>query len=270
MILAPSPLKRIVFFLVSDTLISLFTLYFAYNLRFNFQVPLNFMDNFVFVFIILFSLKVSVFFYFRLYRTAWRFFSLYEIKKILLAHIVVYLLFSLVYFLFQENIPLARSIIIIDFMLSLVFISFLRLLKRIILESSKNNKYKNTLIIGANSSINSLLHDKKNLEYTPVAIIDSSDLLIGTYILNLKVYSFEDLKKVVKSKSIESVIISKEYSQKRLVEIYDTLSELEITDIKVINTLSSTEKKELKDIGVEDLLARHPQDLDKKKIENFI
>jgi FlaA1/EpsC-like NDP-sugar epimerase len=166
--------------------------------------------------------------------------------------------------------PLARSIIIIDFMLSLVFISLLRLSKRIILESGKNTKYKNTLIIGANSSINSLLHDKKNLEYTPVAIVDGSELLIGTYILNLKVYALKDLEKVIKTKSIEAVIISKDYSQERLVEIYETLNELEISDIKIVNTLSNGKNKELKDISVEDLLARHPKDLDKEKIENFI
>lgn len=271
MILTPSPLKRIIFFLISDTLISLFTLYFAYNLRFNFQIPLNFTDNFYLIFITILILKVSVFIYFRLYRTAWRYFSLYEIKKILIAHIIVYSLFTIIFLLFKDEMsPLARSIIIIDFLLSLVFISFLRLSKRIILESNKNNKYKNTLIIGANSSINSLLHDRKNLQYTPVAIIDGNKLLVGTYILNIKVYGFEDLEKVIKGRSIESVIISKDYSQKRLVDIYETLSKLEITDIKVVNTLSNTKTKELKDIGVEDLLARHPQDLDKEKIQNFI
>ena len=271
MLLTPSPLKRILFFLLSDTLISLFTLYFAYNLRFNFQIPTNFIDNFFSIFIFLLLLKIAVFVYFRLYRTAWRFFSLYEVKKILIAHVMVYGIFFIAFLLFKEELsPLARSIIIIDFLLSLVFISILRLSKRIILESSKNTKYKNTLIIGANSAINSLLHDKKNLEYTPVAIIDGSELLIGTYILNLKVYKFEDLKKVIKTKSIESVIIAKDYSQKRLVEIYEVLSELEINDIKIINTLSSNDRKELKDIGVEDLLARHPKDLDKGKIQNFI
>ena len=271
MLLTPSPLKRILFFLLSDTIISLFTLYFAYNLRFNFQIPTNFIDNFFSIFIFLLLLKIAVFVYFRLYRTAWRFFSLYEVKKILIAHVMVYGIFFIAFLLFKEELsPLARSIIIIDFLLSLVFISILRLSKRIILESSKNTKYKNTLIIGANSSINSLLHDKKNLEYTPVAIIDGSELLIGTYILNLKVYKFEDLKKVIKTKSIESVIIAKDYSQKRLVEIYEVLSELEINDIKIINTLSSNDRKELKDIGVEDLLARHPKDLDKGKIQNFI
>lgn len=271
MLLTPSPLKRILFFLLSDTLISLFTLYFAYNLRFNFQIPANFIDNFFFIFIILFSMKIMVFVYFRLYRTAWRFFSLHEVKKILIAHIIIYTLFFIMFLLFKEKMePLARSIIIIDFLLSLIFITLLRLSKRIILESGKNTKYKNTLIIGANSSINSLLHDKKNLQYTPVAVVDTNEILVGTYILNLKVYSFEDLKKVVKTKSIEAVIISKDYSQKRLVEIYETLNELEINDIKIINTLSSNDKKELKDISVEDLLARHPKDLDKEKIQDFI
>lgn len=269
--LKPSPLKRIIFFLVSDALISFFTLLFAYNLRFNFQVPLNFMDNFTFIFTTLIVLKVLVFIYFRLYRTAWRFFSLYEIKKILIAHIIVYSIFSIVFFIFKdEMLPLARSIIIIDFLLSLICISLLRLSKRIIIESSKNDKYKNTLIIGANSSINSLLHDKRNIDYTPVAIIDSNKLLIGTYILNLRVYCFEDLKKVIKNKNIEAVIISKEYSQDKLLEIYETLNELQINDIKIVNTLSNNNIKELKDISVEDLLARHPKDLDTEKISLFI
>ena len=269
--LRPSPFKRILFFLISDIFISYFTLQFAYNLRFNFSVPVNFIDNFIYIFFILIILKIIVFTYFKIYRTAWRFFSLYEIKKLLLAHIIIYTFFTIIFFTFREEMsPLARSIIIIDFLLSLICISLLRLSKRIIIESSKNNKYKNTLIIGANSSINALLQDKKNIDYTPVAIIDDHELLIGTFILNLKVYSFEDLEKIIKIKSIEAVIISKEYSQNKLLEIFNVLNELEIKDIKIVNTLSNTNTKELKDISVEDLLARHPKDLDKEKIENFI
>lgn len=269
--LTPSPLKRISFFLLSDIIISLFTLYLAYNLRFNFQIPSNFIDNFFSIFIILFSMKILVFVYFRLYRTAWRFFSLHEVKKILLAHIIVYTLFFIIFLVFKENMqPLARSIIIIDFMLSLVFITLLRLSKRIILESAGSTKYKNTLIIGANSTVKNLLCDKKNFHYTPVAIIDESKILKNTYIFDLRVYDFDDLKKVVKTKSIEAAIISKDYSQKELIDIYEKLNALNISDIKIINTLSSNDKKELKDIGVEDLLARHPKDLDKNQIENFI
>jgi UDP-N-acetylglucosamine 4,6-dehydratase len=271
LLLTPSPLKRIIFFLLSDTIISIFTLYFAYNLRFNFEIPEKFLNNFIFIFSVLMILKISIFVYFRLYQTAWRFFSLHEVKKILLAHVVIYFTFFLVFLAFKEYMtPLARSIIIIDFMLSLVFITLLRLSKRIIIESGKNTKYKNTLIIGADSSINKILNDKKNLKYTPVAIIDENKALKNTYLSNLRVYSFEDFKKVIKTKAIESVIISREYSQKELLDIFEKLNELGINDIKIVNTLSNNNNKELKDISVEDLLARHPNDLDKTKIENFI
>ncbi len=267
----PSPLKRIIFFLLLDTIITFFTLFLAYNLRFNFNVPNSFYDNFIIIALILLVLKVSIFIYFKLYRTAWRFFSLYEVKKILFAHILVYILFTLTFLIFKEELsPMARSIIIIDFMLSLVFISLLRLSKRIIIETNTNEKYKNTLLIGATKSIESILKDKKNLSYTPVAIIDDNKMLQKTYIMNLMVYSFEDLVEVCQSKKIESVIISKDYNQEKLVEIYEILSMLEIHDIKVINSISDKSKKELKDISVEDLLARHPKDLDKRRIESFI
>ncbi len=269
--LKPSPLKRIIFFLVFDFLLSLTSLYLSYNLRFNFEIPSDFLNNFFIIFFIIFFIKVSFFIYFKLYRTAWRFFSLYEIKKIILAHILTYGLFIIVFILFREELsPLARSIIIIDFMFSLVFISLLRLSKRIIIESGKVSKYKNTLIIGADNSIKNILNDSKNIDYTPVAIIDDNKNLINSYIMNLEVSSFEDMESIIKTKSIEAVIISKDYEQKRLINIFEILNDLGINDIKKINTLSSTNTKELKDISVEDLLARHPKDLDKEKIESFI
>ncbi len=267
--LKPTQTKRTIFFISSDILISFFSLFLAYNLRFNFVVPADFMNNFLLIFMILLVFKISFFSYFNIYKTAWRFFSLYEIKKILLAHLYAYLSFVVIFLIFREEMsPFARSIIIIDFMLSLVFIVFFRLLKRILLETGSSQKYKNTLIIGADPYIRSLLQAKKDLNYSPVAMLDDKPELINTYISNLKVYAFDDLKRVIKSRDIEAVIISKTYEQKSLIEIFETLNKLEITDIKVINNLQ--DNKELKDISVEDLLARHPKDLDKELISNFI
>ena len=266
--LKPTQTKRIIFFLSSDILISFFSLFLAYNLRFNFVVPADFMNNFFQTFMILIVCKISLFIYFNIYKTAWRFFSLFEIKKILLAHFYSYLIFVVIFLIFREELsPFARSIIIIDLMLSLVFIVFFRLLKRILLETGSSQKFKNTLIIGADPYIRNLLQTKKELNYSPVAMLDDKPELIGTYISDLKVYAFDELKRVIKSRDIEAVIISKSYEQKSLIEIFETLNKFEITDIKVINNLQD---KELKDIGVEDLLARHPKDLDKELIGNFI
>ena len=266
--LKPTQTKRTIFFISSDILISFFSLFLAYNLRFNFVVPADFMNNFFQTFMILIVCKISLFIYFNIYKTAWRFFSLFEIKKILLAHFYSYLIFVVIFLIFREELsPFARSIIIIDLMLSLVFIVFFRLLKRILLETGSSQKFKNTLIIGADPYIRNLLQTKKELNYSPVAMLDDKPELIGTYISDLKVYAFDELKRVIKSRDIEAVVISKSYEQKSLIEIFETLNKFEITDIKVINNLQD---KELKDIGVEDLLARHPKDLDKELIGNFI
>ncbi len=276
MLLTPSSFKRALFFITFDFLISFFTLQLAYNLRFNFIVPSDFSNNFIFVFTIVVILKICAFTYFNLYKTTWRFFSLYEVKKVLLAHIFSYGIFFILFIVFSSYIsPLSKSIILIDFMLSIVFITLFRLSKRLILENNKNQNYKNTLILGANNNLVAILKDKKNFHYTPVAIIDENPMLIGSYISNVKIYRFENLNKIIKSKNIEAVIITKKYSQKELIEISQKLNNLGIFDIKVMNSLIENENieeqyKQLKDISVEDLLARHPKDLDKEKIENFI
>jgi len=269
--LEPTPLKRIIFFLLCDIFISFLTLNFAYLLRFNFDVPSIFMDNFFSIFVILVFLKISVFIYFRLYRTAWRFFSLYEVKKIIVAHLLVYTILTILFISFREQFePMARSIIIIDLLLSLILITLLRLSKRIIIESNTNTKHKNTLIIGASKSYGDIFQNKSNLKYTPLAIVDSNKMLIGTYVSNLHVHSFDELESICKTKSIETVVISHNYEQEKLIEIYDILNKLNIHDIKIINKILNKEEKELKNISVEDLLARHPKDLDKQKIESFI
>ena len=62
--------------------------------------------------------------------------------------------------------------------------------------------------------------------------------------------------------------------QQRVQEIYEKLSPY-FKQIKVLPSLeqildSKNFSSQLKDISVEDLLARHPKDLDKKQIEKFI
>ncbi|MGJ0308710.1 polysaccharide biosynthesis protein [Aliarcobacter cryaerophilus] len=269
--LKPTAKKRLIFFITLDTILSLLTLFLAYNLRFNFEVPEEFLNSFWNVFFVLLTLKIIAFAYLKIYKVAWRFFSLYEVKSIIIAHIITYSIASLLILLFISYFsPIAKSILIIDFILSLVIIIFLRLSKRIVIESGKNNKYKRTLIIGANQSLKTFLNDKENFKYSVQAVVDDNKNLENTYIFNLKVYGFDKLESLVRENDIETVIIVNKYFPSTLLEIYDRLKSLEVLDIKLVNTITDSTAKQLKDIEVEDLLARHPQDLDKKQIENFI
>jgi UDP-N-acetyl-D-glucosamine 4,6-dehydratase len=166
-------------------------------LRFSFEAPKEFMESFFLVFFILAVLKVALFFKLNIYRVAWRFFSLVEAKKIIKVHIIAYALFTLMFLLFEEYfLPFARSIIIIDFFLSILFIGALRIAKRVIIEDGSKNDNTAAMLIGANNYALSLL--KEQDAFHVVSVIEEDENLIGSYFSNLEVKSFDKIEEELK------------------------------------------------------------------------
>ncbi|TKI69900.1 polysaccharide biosynthesis protein [Sulfurimonas crateris] len=263
----PTPLKRVLFFLFFDILISLGTLFLAYNLRFNFTIEDIFIENFLAVFALLVSVKVTFMALFHIYGVAWRFFSLGELKKILYVHLFAYPVVLFLYYLSPETFnPFPRSVLMIDFFLSILFLGLFRVLKRLIVENDKNLNLTKSLLIGTTPLAQALIKDKTN--YYIAAVVDDEEENIGTYFSNMKVSGINEIAKAVESLEIRSVIIAKDFEANRLNEIYEKLKKLKIHDIKILS-LKNQEKK-LKDLSIEDLLARRPKDLDKESIKNFI
>jgi len=265
--ISSSPLKRFLFFIIADMGLSILTLYFAYNLRFNFQVPPMYMHNFLLVFFLLASLKIFSIYFFKIYYISWRFVSLQEIKKLVYAHIVAYGIFIVIFYLLSHFFtPFPRSVLIIDFFLSIAVLGGLRMAKRLLLESEKNRDMPRTLLIGVSSFAQTLL--KEQNDYYIVAVVDDSKMIVDSYFSNLRVWPIEKIESIVKEKEILSAIIAKDFPHKKLRTLYTQLNRLGIYNIKVV-TLNQNEKM-LKQVTVEDLLARHPKDLDLDKIEAFI
>ncbi len=273
-LLKPTNTKRILFFLLSDFFISIFTLYSAYALRFNFIIPPDFLANFWFIFFTLFSLKLLFFLKYNIYLSIWRFFGLSESINILKAHIFAYGIFFLIFLFFNELFtPFPRSVIIIDLILSLIFIGMLRISKRMLVEQN-TNPYKPTLIIGVNQNTSSIIKSSLNsdIPYYPVAISLSKtedNSAVGTYIGNIKVYPYSELKKTLIEHDIQAVIITSDISTEKLKELYNELSNYNIKEIKKVKLLGEQYEK-LQDLSIEDLLARHPKDLDKRVVKSFI
>lgn len=266
-VLKPTSLKRLLFFVVFDIVLSLLTLFLAYNLRFNFELDHQILTSFWLIFTLLISFKLLAINYFKLYRVSWRFFSLAEAKKLIYAHLIAYTLFIVVYYIFQECFYLfPRSVFIIDFVLSISFLGALRFAKRLLIERGHDITLKKTLLIGVSPFAQTIFKEKNDFYIT--AVVDDSEMVIHSYFANMKVGSFDEIERMVIDNRIESVIIAKELSQSQLKNIYDRLHELNLHDIKVA-TLSNHQNV-LKSLSVEDLLARHPKDLDKKAIESFI
>jgi len=271
-LLQPTNRKRILFFILSDIIISISTILIAYLLRFNFVIPLNFFDTMLLMILVLVSFKIVIFYFLKLYFIAWRYFGLNEYKRLIIAHILVYLLFSVIFLLFYDFFsPFPRSVILIDLFLSLFFIGFLRISRRVYLESSQEKKHLNTLIFGVNEKATDVIKSavRGEIPYQPLALISSEKNLIDTYFSSLKVYSEFSIQEVIEKYEISSVIITESLEQKKLDDLFILLHKLGIKDIK-ITQMFQDDRPSFKDVSIEDLLARKPQDLDMITIANFI
>jgi len=255
----PTNFTRALFFLTGDVCISIFTLFLAYLLRFNFEVPSEYLSNFFEIaFIFIFS-KITFYYIFKLYFVSWRFFSLKELKSLLIATTLAYLLGGGMLLVFRDIfIPFPRSVIIIDYFLTLLFIGFFRISKRLIYEKLSTNKTP-AIIIGVNEKAISLL--KQNIPYSIVEIYDDEKNIVGSYLYGYKVKNISNI-----IPHLKTAIITKEFPRNELDKLVEFLQNKGFEDIKIYNPF----EKKVKDISIEDLLARKPKDLDKKAIKNFV
>ncbi len=267
----PTFTKRVLFFVFTDMIIFTLSFYLSYQLRFNFRVPPQFMASFYHLVLFNVSLKILFMYIFKLYHTSWRFFGLGEIKNLIKAIFSSEIIFTIFLLLFYQGF-FARSIAIIDLILSLLFAGAFRISKRFFIEHQKDKiPVKPTILIGANQKAFNIIKSyfAKEIEYKPVAIVEDEEKMIGTYISNIKVEDIKNLEEIIKKKGIQNAIIAKNYSPKELDELFEKLKELNIKNIKIAKLLGD-KKEKLQDISIEDLLARKPKDLDTKKIEEFI
>ncbi len=269
-ILKPTNLKRIIFFLIGDTLISILTIYLSFLLRFNFDIPVDFYPAIKKMILFLIPIKIFFLYYFHLYFIVWRFFGFIEYKKLIFAHITSYLSFTIIFFTFNDFFMMfPRSVIGIDLFLSIVFIGFFRAFRRFLIERGVNH-FPKAIIYGANQKSATLIQSSINsqIPYKIEAIID--DKYAGNYFSNIPVYSFLKSKDIISDNQIDTILIAQELSQKELDDLISQCSSLGVKEFKKAQILQESQEPTFKNISVEDLLARHPKDLDKNAIATFI
>lgn len=275
-IFTPNNSKRIFFFLIADIFTSAISLYGAYLLRFNFSIPEPFLIHFTKVAFILITLKILFLYLFKNYSIIWRFYGLDEAKKLVIAHLIAYSIFAFTVIIFAESFsPFPRSVIIIDMLLSIILIAGIRFAKRLIADRiDQNIHYKPTLLVGISPNTANLIKGalEGSLEYFPVAIIaiqNKNSNMIGSYISNIKISCPQDVPHLIQSKKITAAIIDGSIPSQQLRETYQLLTNFGIREIKR-SSLLAEERGNIAELSIEDLLARHPKDLDKSAIFSFI
>jgi FlaA1/EpsC-like NDP-sugar epimerase len=188
---------------------------------------------------------------------------------------IVYMVAFLVYLpIFYGKVRFA--LLMSELFLYLFAINFLMYSYHYIINRSRILKTKSVVIYGAGKAGIKLEEEFRNSEYKVTYFVDDDTILHKRSIDGVKILSKDELKDTIsKNGKIDLLVIAMPSApNQRVKEIYEKLSPY-FKSIKILPSLSDmlidkNYSTQLKDISVEDLLARHPKDLDKSLIQNFI
>lgn len=141
--------------------------------------------------------------------------------------------------------------------------------------TSRVSKLKSVAIYGAGSAGIKIADELKASEYKVLYFIDDDTSLQKRSIDGKKILSRDQFKAICKDKKLDLLMIAVPSAKSESIkDIYEELHDFAKT-LKVLPSLENILQdkpisNQLKDVGVEDLLARHPKGLDKNKISDFI
>jgi len=194
-------------------------------------------------------------------------------KTFLLKSIVYLAAFAVYMPFFYTKIPI--SLFLSELFLYLFLINFLMYGYKFYIEKNHTLKDKEVVIYGAGKAGLKLEEEFQNSEYKVRYFVDDAKVLHGRSIDGIRIISKENLKKRLKDKKLDLLVIAMPSAPaERVKEIYEKLHDY-FNEIRILPSLDDIllDKPfahQLKDISVADLLARHPKDLDKKTISSFI
>ena len=286
-ILRPTNTKRVLFFLTSDIAICVISLFLAFLLRFDFTLPETYHSNFKYYLLIFLTVKIFFIWAFGLYRITWRYAGLVEGLNILKALSLTLFVLLAAYTIFSHSLfkGFPRSVIFLDYFISLSLIGFLRISKRLFSKATnswiKTKNLQNFLVIGAGNHgqrLVSYILSTNEWNIKPVGFLDDDPVKTGTKIHGVRVLGkISDLTNLAEREKISGVILAiPSLPRKKLIEILDLCKTTQIENVLVLPAIVDKETalainvKDVRDMAVEELLGRKSVSIEVKQIENFL
>ncbi|MAR99912.1 MAG: polysaccharide biosynthesis protein [Nitrosomonadales bacterium] len=256
--------------------------FFAYIIRFNFEIPfvqINSMKNNLLVVLIT---QIIFLLSFRVHRASWRFSSISDLKRIIVAIFSSSLLIAIYFSFFYHQQPaIPRSIILLYPLLVLLFMFGSRITYRYLREALEFNsssiKPKNAIVLGTSKEGVALVKAlSPNPNWRVIGLLGNDKLLKGTEISGVKILgSIELLPKLYKKFHIETALIampSSDYEDRRMALNIIKELDLELLTIPNFEDLSSgrLSVSQIKQVDVEDLLGRESVNLDNSGLKRLI
>lgn len=269
----------------SDAILFIFALYLSYLLRFEGVIPKNELPQFFYSLPLFVGIKLLTYYFLQIYRFTWSYVGLYELLKIFKVQTLCSLLISaIILFLTYEKSfkGFPRSVLLIDYALSLILVGGFRISKRVYLHSKKYplTEQKKTLIIGAGNAGEQIVRDMRRTKdslYLPLAFVDDDPAKKKVLIHGIKVMgNRNDIPDIVKDLEVEMAVIAMPSVPSQ--EIWDIVSYLHKAGINEIRIIPGTKEimsrnisiLDVKKIDVKDLLSREPIEIEYSQVEKSL
>ncbi|OHE59640.1 MAG: multidrug MFS transporter [Thiobacillus sp. GWE1_62_9] len=246
----------------------------AYWLRFNLEVPSEFQTAAFSTLLWVVPLQAAVFWRFGLYRGIWRFASLPDLKRIVLAVGLAALLIPLILILFRVNAVVPRSVLILDPLLLVTVMGGSRLAYRAWKEhrlaSVLHPDSKPVLVAGAGSAADFLLRElaRNPAGFHVVGLLDDSRDKQGRLVQGIPVLGALDAAAAVAKKmEVDDIVLalpSAAHEVRKRITQACAEAGLNVMTIPSLEDLVAgrVSVSSLRRIELDDLLGRDPVQLD--------
>lgn len=266
-----------------DVAAAVFAWYFAHLLRFNFDVPESFHRGMVQALPFVVSVQAVMFWWFGLYRGIWRYASLPDLKRIVLAVGVAALVAPLLQVMIGApyGVSVPRSVLILDPVLLLLVMGGSRLAYRTWKEHSlaplMGFPRKPVIILGAGSTAVNLLKElARSPEWSVVGLLDDDPLKHNRLLHDVKVYGpLDTLPQLAEKLGAEHAIIampSAGHGARRRAMRICSEARLKTMTVPSFEDLmgGKVTVSQIREVELDDLLGRDPVSLDNRGLRDLL
>ncbi len=253
----------------------------AYLLRFNFDLPPNFSAELQHTLLWVVPLQVVIFWRFGLYRGIWRYASLNDLRRIVLAVLLAAAAIPFVLWMARSHLIVPRSVLVLNPLLLILFMGGSRVLYRIWKETHFHGRMnlsgEPVLVLGAGDAAVALSKDlAKNPAWQLVGFLDDDAGKQGHTLNGVKVLGgLSDLAHWVEHFGIERAIIampaSSHQQRQRAIQLCSA-AKVQVLTVPSFDDLMSGKVavSQLRAIELDDLLGRDPVLLDTAGLQELL
>jgi FlaA1/EpsC-like NDP-sugar epimerase len=261
--------------------------YLAFQVRFDQGVPTRY-DEFLDagVFVVVVGVQLAVFVAFGLYQHWWRYVSIRDMWRAILAVTVGSIAAVVIVYLWRpvEGLSIPRGIVAIDWLFALAFITGVRLLARTLIERPGRGRFvargKEALIVGAGDAGQLIIREMlktPRLGYTPIGLVDDDPRKRNMRLHGVRVLgTTEQLPRLLVDNRPDEVIIAipsgaGEVRQNVVNACRDAGVPVKtLPGVHELITGDLSLSRQLREVQVEDVLGREAVQLDIPSIASYI